>query len=216
MAIDSNGLKRDGYAVVRGIPETHLIRLAQELGPLRADPRSPELVRDIRPQPADLAKKNTLSSRYGTNAFPFHTDTAHWDRPARYLLLYCVDPGEGKRTTQVQDTRLWCLDQGIIDLMCRALWRTGHINPRLCTLAESEQDKLHIRYDMDCMRPMTAEAREVKALVEISINASPAMQIDWQPEALLILDNRRVLHARGKSSGADTNRVHKRILIGEE
>jgi L-asparagine oxygenase len=99
MSLDARVLKRDGYSFVRGVRETDAIHIVQQLGPLRVDPRSPEPVRDIRPQPVQLAKENTLSSRYGTEAFPFHTDTAHWDRPARYLALYCVDPGEGKRPT---------------------------------------------------------------------------------------------------------------------
>src|SRR5258708_9304555 len=214
MSLDARGLERDGYTFIRHIRETDLIEIVQQLGPVRVGPSSPELVREIRPQPVQFAKKNTLSSRYGTDAFPFHTDTAHWDRPARYLALYCVDPGDGKRTTLIQDSRLWCLDDAERDLACRALWKTGHIRPRLCMLAESTENELTIRYDMDCMGPMTREAREVKAFVEARISTSATTQIDWQSEGLLVIDNRRMLHARGRSNGPDTSRVHKRILIG--
>jgi alpha-ketoglutarate-dependent taurine dioxygenase len=214
MLLDSRELERDGYTFMRNVSETNLAQLAQKLGPIRVDPRSPVPVRDIRPQPVHSAKNNTLSSRYGTGAFPFHTDTAHWDRPARFLALYCVDPGEGKRSTILQDTRLWRLDYAENELACRALWKTGHVGPRLCTIAEGTHGEVFIRYDMDCMRPMTKEAREVKTFVEARISSTPTIQIDWQTECLLVLDNYRMLHARGTSIAPDTSRIHKRILIG--
>jgi L-asparagine oxygenase len=214
MSLDARELERDGYSFIQCVRETDLLDTVRQFGPLRVDPRSPGPVRDIRPQLIEFAKENTLSSRYGTGAFPFHTDTAHWDRPARYLALYCVDPGEGKRPTLIQDSRQWRLDEDETDLACRALWKTGHLRPRLCMFAERTEGELAIRYDMDCMRPMTREARELEALIEARISRSALTQIDWQPESLLIIDNRRMVHARGKNNGPDTSRVHKRMLIG--
>ena len=81
-------------------------------------------------------------------------------------------------------------------------------------LAEHGERGLAIRYDMDCMRPMTKEARELKALVQARIARSEQMYVDWQPLCLLIIDNVRMIHARGKSDRPDTTRVLKRILIG--
>lgn len=199
MSLNARDLKRDGYSITRGVCQTdlvHLVHLVQQLGSLRVDPRSPEPVRDIRPQPVQTAKENTLSSRYGTDAFPFHTDTAHWDQPARYLALYCVDPGEGKRPTLLQDSRLWDLDEADEDLARRALWKTGHLRPRLCMLAERTEGELAIRYDLDCMRPMTREARELEALIDTRIKGTTQTQIYWESESLLIIDNRRMVHAR--------------------
>jgi L-asparagine oxygenase len=214
MSLDVSGLEREGYSFTRSVCQADLIDLVQKLGPIRMDRRSPDPIRDIRPQSIRSAKKNTLSSRYGTDAFPFHTDTAHWEEPAYYLALYCVDPGQGKRPTLLQDSRAWRLDDAEKDLACRALWKTGHVGPRLCMLAERKQGRLAIRYDKDCMRPMTAEARELEALIELRISRSAQRQIDWEPECLLVLDNQRMVHARGKSNLLDSNRVLKRILIG--
>lgn len=216
MPVNVRDLERRGFSFSQSVRQADLLDIVQRLGDVRVDPRSPEPVRDIRPQPVGSAKKNTLSSRYGTNAFPFHTDTAHWDRPARYLVLYCVDPGEGRRPTLLQDSRVWHPNFDETDLACRALWKTGHVKPRLCMLAELANDGLAIRYDRDCMRPMTAEARELQALVENWIHRSETTQIFWEAECLLVIDNHRMVHARGKSERPDTNRVLKRILIGGE
>jgi hypothetical protein len=95
MSIDVGQLELNGFVFARGVRETDLIGIVQHLGNVRFDPRSPMPVRDISPQLPSSAKANTLSSRYGTDAFPFHTDTAHWDHPAKYLALFCVNPGEG-------------------------------------------------------------------------------------------------------------------------
>jgi L-asparagine oxygenase len=214
MFVDAGELNRAGYSLSRAVCQTELIHIVQELGPVRVDPRSPELVRDIRPQSADSAKTNTLSSRYGTDAFPFHTDTAHWDHPARYLALYCVDPGEGRRPTLLQDSQEWRLNDAEKDLACRSLWKTGHVRPRLCTVGQRGGDYLTIRYDKDCMQPMTAEARDLEAIIDLRISRSAHKQVDWEPQSLLVIDNQRMVHARGMSSRIDSNRVLKRILIG--
>ncbi|WP_426411501.1 TauD/TfdA family dioxygenase [Bradyrhizobium ganzhouense] len=214
MSIDVSQLEANGFIFARGVQETDLLDFVQALGNLRVDPRSPIPVRDIRPQPPNAAKANTLSSRYGTDAFPFHTDTAHWDQPARYLVLFCVDPGEGQRETLLQDSRAWQLEDDEVELACRALWKTGHVRPRLCMLAQRSADGIAVRYDRDCMRPMTREARELEALVEQRIDGSEKTRVSWEPECLLIIDNRRMVHARGPSKRPDANRVLKRILIG--
>ena len=73
--------------MVRGVRETDLIEIVQHLGNVRVDPRSPIPVRYISPQHPRSAKVNTLSSRYGTDAFPFHTDTAHWDREHGFRMI---------------------------------------------------------------------------------------------------------------------------------
>jgi L-asparagine oxygenase len=213
MLLDINRLERDGYFLLRGVPEDDLVGSVAILGGVRVDPRSPDPVRAIRPQDVTSAKQNTLSSRYGTGAFPFHTDTAHWDRPARYLVLYCVNPGEG-RATLLQDTHAWALNEVERDLACRALWTTGHVRASFCMVAEESGPNLAIRYDMDCMRPMTGEALRLKALIGARIQVCNRVQIDWEAGSLLIIDNQRMVHARGSSARPDSGRIHKRMLIG--
>ncbi len=50
------------------------------------------------------------------------------------------------------------------------------------------------------MRPMTAEARGLEALIEFRISGAAQTRIDWEPESLLVINNRRMIHARGKSA----------------
>lgn len=210
-----NRLESEGFSLTHRVCENDLLDILKPLGNVRVDPRSPEAVRVIRPQPFSSAKENTLSSRYGTAAFPFHTDTAHWAHPAQYLVLFCVNPGEGQRPTLIQDSRNWPLGPAEYELACKALWRTGHLQPKLCTLAEpTSSSTMAVRYDRDCMRPMTAEARRLEGLLDVWISCASTVEITWEPQSLLVLNNRRMVHARGISKRTDTNRLHKRILIG--
>jgi L-asparagine oxygenase len=212
---DPNQLQRDGLSFTGGVSQLCLAALIEQLGPISVDPRNPEQVRDIRPQSIEDANKNTLSSRYGTDEFPFHTDCAHWHKPARYLVLYCVCPGSGNRPTLLKDSHAWELSDSEGDLACRALWRTGHVRPQICTVANRADGRLAVRYDRDCMRPMTAEARELSSRLELWLERSPTRQVEWEPECLLVVDNHRLMHARGKSNKADGDRWLKRILLGE-
>ena len=66
-------------------------------------------------------------------------------------------------------------------------------------MAERKASCLAIRYDRDCMRPMTAETRELAALMELRIGQTAQMRIDWEPGCLLVIDNERMVHARGES-----------------
>jgi len=65
------------------------------------------------------------------------------------------------------------------------------------------------------MRPMTAQSRELSSLLELRLEKAPVHQIEWEEDCLLVLDNHRVVHARGKSNKADSDRWLKRILLGE-
>ena len=200
--------------MVENVSADDIPRIASELGEIRVDPRSPDPIRDIRPQMTADAKPNTLSSRYGTSSFPFHTDVAHWHDPARYVLLYCVHPGSGNRPTQLQDSRTWDLEPGVWRAMLREVWKSGHFRPHLCTVGTQKDDRIALRFDVACMSPMTTKASQVKTCIDECLRTSRTIEISWQPRTLLAIDNSRMLHARGESKCSDPDRVLRRALIG--
>jgi len=65
------------------------------------------------------------------------------------------------------------------------------------------------------MNPMTANARRLKNNLDGCIGRSPVVDINWSEGSLLVIDNHRMLHARGKAIRNDPDRVLKRILIKE-
>ena len=207
-------LRETGYFQTQGVCQDDLLDVAKELGEIRVDPRSPEPIRTIRPQPIAEAKPNTLSSRYGLGSFPFHTDVAHWSEPARFVILYCESPGRGKRPTHLQDFRTWDLGLEGKRALLRDVWKTGHFRPQLCTIGKINGIDLALRFDEGCMKPMTASAWKLRKFLLIQIHASPIIDVKWTVGKMLIIDNHRVLHSRGRAYFPDPDRAIKRVLVG--
>ncbi|WP_186291574.1 TauD/TfdA family dioxygenase [Nitrospirillum viridazoti] len=61
---------------------------------------------------------------------------------------------------------------------------------------------------------MTAEAYQLKELLEGRIGIQPSIRIDWKAGSLLTIDNYRMVHARGDAVQPDPDRLLKRILVG--
>jgi L-asparagine oxygenase len=89
-------VERDGYALLSNLrPQMATEEVACSLGRIV---RIPDLlpssgiptVQLIRPREKSEVGDNQYSGHYGLNAFPLHTDLAHWILPPRYLLLRCL------------------------------------------------------------------------------------------------------------------------------
>jgi L-asparagine oxygenase len=208
-------LDRDGYYVLHGVDAEDLLVFARDLGRPERDPRDKVLVKDIRPQPKDVANVNTLSSRYGMGAFPVHTEAAYLPSPPRFLLLYCVSPGSGGRTTVLLDGAnlfgrmpkthrpgTWVVKAGRRPFLCDALWRKS-------------STEFGIRYDRECLFPRGPTARSEEQWIRELISESTPTTIQWAEKQLLIVNNIRMLHGRGGSNNDDRDRWLKRVLVAE-
>jgi len=190
------------------------LSMAAGMGRVTHDPRHPDNVRRISPQSLELANPNTLSSRYGLGAFPYHTDVAHWRRPATLVFLYCENPGRASRPSLVMDSRTWDVSEHERQVLVQGVWRVAFLRPFLATIAAANLNGLLLRFDPGCMRPYGRRALAAQEVVTARLASCPAAQVFWRPGDLLILDNSRMLHTRGEARIADTDRVLCRILVG--
>jgi len=75
--------------------------------------------------------------------------------------------------------------------------------------------RLVFRFDPCCMRPVH-DFFESERVVQDAIQQAKDVAIKWAPGLLLILDNWRVLHARGEAPQSDdSGRLLERVLIDE-
>jgi hypothetical protein len=209
-----NTLRDQGYVLISGVGLDNAVSMARGLGMITMDRRSPELVRRISPQPIESAKPNTLSSRYGSGRFPFHTDAAHWEHPPDFVCLYCECPGSGGRPTELIDTHAWKIKPQLRLSLLSDIWKTGFRNPWLCTVGSVKNGDMRIRYDVGCMEPRGTSAARTQIEIERIICASTRIMVTWSPKSLLVINNSRMLHARGNSTRSDADRVLLRILVG--
>jgi alpha-ketoglutarate-dependent taurine dioxygenase len=193
--------------------DEELTELALRFGRIAVEPRDPRPVRAVSPSTEGNARQNTLSSRYGFGAFPFHTDTAYWRDPASLLFLYCVDPGAGSRQTLISDAWSWALPAAEQSLLRRSLWRVDRKHGTFLTrLASRTHAGLNLRYDAHCMKAIGSAS--VAAAAVIQERAAPhAVAVTWATGDMLIIDNRRTLHARTVATQPDPERTLKRILV---
>jgi alpha-ketoglutarate-dependent taurine dioxygenase len=65
------------------------------------------------------------------------------------------------------------------------------------------------------MAPVTSGAMKALEIMRESIVTSRELSVRWRQGDLLVVDNQRLLHARGSAARPDEDRVLARILIGE-
>jgi L-asparagine oxygenase len=206
-------LEQRGYCTLEGMDPTGFLDFARTLGPITVDRRHPEAMRRISPQSESQAEPNTLSSRFGFGAFPFHTDAAHWRTPPRFVLLLCLDPGSSGRRTRLIDTATLG-DPRSREVLGEGVWKAAHRRPFLCRLIERSGTMVRWRYDPACLVPWSPSAIRASTVVPELISSSAVLDINWKVGDLLCLDNWRILHARSGTTVQDGDRCLARILVG--
>jgi alpha-ketoglutarate-dependent taurine dioxygenase len=210
-----DALQTNGISIVRGIVATDadLLHIAGWLGAPKAEVRDAVFVKSISPTPSREAPRNTLSEMYGLGQFPLHTDAAYWEAPPRFILFYCIHPGSGQRPTVLVDTRQWRLARPERRALQNEVWVIHRTHkPFLCTHSIADGHG-GFRVDYECMRPAVRDCTSASKVVASAIAITPKTHVEWQPGDLVVIDNRRMLHGRGKANASDQDRVLKRVLI---
>ncbi|MYF23220.1 MAG: hypothetical protein F4209_10855 [Chloroflexi bacterium] len=163
------------------------------------------------------SRPGTLSFIHGTDAFPLHTETAHWRNPVELVLLRCVSPGAGRRPTLLVDG--WDLglgDTAVAQLAQSLMIVKSGARSFLSSLADLGHQRTDLRYDSACMKPATDADRRILEGFEDVLAAARPHTVSWEPGQCLIFDNRRMLHSRAGSPVADRDRRLERIYISEK
>lgn len=156
----------------------------------------------------------SFSYKVGYDAFPWHTDTAYWNRPARYLFLTSSDASPCATLYQSFD-----VVRGAIPnfdyLMSRAVFlldvpgQKRYLSPRL----EGDGRISGFRLDFHIYRPMNEEASRVLDEVGAFLSVN-YYRLLWTGHNAVVIDNWRFIHAR-EAAYEDKTRILKRIYINE-
>jgi len=129
--------------------------------------------------------------------------------------MRCVHPGSGDRPTLLLDATQLELTSSEWRSLERAVWWVnsgGRSFP--ASIVQSHDDRKSVRYDTGCMKPAAAVFMESRQVLEEAIEMASPVAVVWEPDDLLIFDNRRVLHARAVGSDADRGVRHlQRVLV---
>ena len=207
-------LERDGYHLFDCDVDTSLEELALRLGRPIASVPGRSLVDVLVPKTQQDSQPRTLSYLNGAGAFPFHTETAHWRTPVDLVILKCVEPGAGNRSTLLADGWDLGLDSNKVMLLTRTLMvvRNGR-KSFLAPLATREDNRLSFRYDPGCMKPTAADDAAMLDTLQTSLSYGEQIRFTWKRGQWLIFDNRRMLHLREESPIPDPDRRLERIYV---
>ena len=204
--IDMSNLIKQGLAVIDASFDSDegFLDFAKRLGHVVPGARG-EMVQNLPARQKGEGPIGSFSYTVGYESFPWHTDTAYWDRPARYLLLY--SPVASPCATTYQSFE--AIKTAIPDfdyLMERAVFlldvpgKRHYLSPSI--------DGKGYRLDFHIYRPVNDEAFVSEYLLKNHLRHV------WSGKEVVIMDNWRFIHAR-EDAQKDKSRLLKRIYINE-
>ena len=213
----SDGLQQQGWCLIDWPSDKSLLTVARELGTPVPSRSGGSLVDELRPVRPQRASARSLSAIWGLGSFPFHTDGSAHRIPPRYVLLRLAPGAESQRPTLLQDFEALALPSATRRSLARDVWLVNGGRGRFLTSilnSTAVKGESVLRFDMACMRPRSASPEAARALQRAC--ASKPTRVDWESETVLVLDNWRVLHARGGATSAtdDAVRVLERVSVG--
>lgn len=191
----------------------HLVLLlSSSLGQPVSTRKNGCLVEELRPKDTKNAYLNSLSHQHSLGAFPLHIDTAHWITPCKYILLACIDPGEGGRQTLLLDTLSVRLSFDQRNAIYSEPFKVinGKSSFFGTILAEGRP---FVRLDVGCMHPTSTKGKEILDWFSSETQKENIKAIDWQAGKVLIINNWRMLHGRTSINIPDEKRTLIRITL---
>lgn len=192
--------------------ESEVLALAQSFG-VPVPGRGSRVVEILEPVAKTAANTNSLSALHGDGAFPLHTDGAHHLSPPRYLIFACEQPGASPVPTVLQ--RFDEID--LSDAERRAseaatfLFRNGRRSFYSTMLNPARP---FVRFDQGCMMPLDDDARAAMDAVVARAAEMTPQEHHWAAGEILVLDNWRVLHGRGRANDrASSDRRLLRVSV---
>ena len=176
----------------------------EEVSPRRGDPA----VSVLRPVSQLEARPRSLSAKIGLGVQPLHTDGAHLPDPPDILVLISEE-SSSTPTLLLRPRANRGFSGGLFAAACHGMFLVNGGRDSFFAPALSEG---RYRYDPGCMSPCDARAQSVVDYFGESLKLAHAH--DWLSGGrLLIVNNRRTLHARTSLTDGDEHRSLHRIAF---
>lgn len=195
-------LRQDGYASISRA-ENNILSIQKIIGYLGCTITQYSF---LKPR-TSTERQNSLSDIYGIGQFPPHSDGAHLVSPPDYLIM------RGSKSRKAP-TLLWpaCKllevlgsDANNAEFEVKRRGRTFGV--RFCTVAE---EGLRLRFNHDTMQPKNQSATNIHSWLR-EPDVEPVV-IDWETTSLLVVNNRTVLHGRGRNEVNDAGFLRRWTL----
>ena len=203
-----------GWAEVDEIQSTEaLLILAESLGKIILHPDG-NYLNLVKPKSSQKAINGSFSNKYGYGEFPFHTDTAFWLRPARYIVMTSLLASDTDTVIISLGQLINMLSNNVQALAKSAIFSVKTTQVSYYTRAILENALSDgIRFDSCCMSPANKSARYLQEnIIETSQKIEPA-KIRWSGSNAVIIDNWKDLHGRKAIEQEFESRTLARIYV---
>jgi hypothetical protein len=223
MDIKSELTKKGFVFIPKWKPDVGIEYLAQELGKVVdvSDYLGYEKIpnaQKIRPKKQSTSLNNQYSGKFGLNAFPFHTDLAHWSKPPNFLILRCIR-GFGEVSTKILPIKY------IHNQLEAAGLRRAVAKPRingnnqtscLLPLQFTMNNKKCIRWDSLFLEPVNKNVKRIHDIMLKDETWDMAIEIKLiNPGDTLILNNHSNFHARSSVPEGCYDRELERVYFNQ-
>lgn len=165
-------------------------------------------ISELKPMSRADASPNSISSGYGNDRQPLHVDGAHLELPPTLIFMWCLEPSDTPTLLYRDPIRGMYGDatQGVF------LVRPGGDGKDFLAPAYENNG---LRFDPQCMVPMDSYSSRL-----LRVLANPEedrlFRVTWDsPGKILVINNRKILHAREVVADGDENRVLYRMACAE-
>lgn len=206
-------IDRNGYATL-DVADTGMSiqEIASMIGNIVPGERG-EVIQELHARDRGEGRYGTFSYCVGYNQFPWHTDTAYWEIPVRYLLLTSNNPSPCATTFRTfrslasKINRFHYLAERAVYLL-NIPGRKRYLSPIF-----KRGREIGYRLDFHIYKPMNKEAQSLIELVSNELSEEYG-RIVWTGNNIAILDNWKAIHSR-EDAHEDKNRTLTRIYIND-
>lgn len=189
-----------------------LMLLANQVGRILPDDNGNK-IQYLTPKMTGQWIKNSFSYNYGLNKFPYHTDTAFWEKPTKFILM--TSKKKSSCETLLIDTKALfdSLQIKELNLFYNSVFtlKTPH-ETKFVSILQRENWNNILRFDPNIMTPFNLSAKAAVEIINAFIKEAKLITIKWTGENILLVDNWRFLHARS-ACRHEPERILKRIYI---
>jgi hypothetical protein len=190
-------IDKDGWIEIKGFNSNdELINVANQIGSIISHPDGNE-INILNPKNSSESIKGTFSDKYEFNKFPLHTDTAFWAKPARYILMKSESFSDcDSLIIRTSDILNLMSNEDLINAR-KSIFLIKTINHRHYSSVLFKENGIEgFRYDPLCMNPINESAKKTKQRINEILNRIIPVNIKWNGENTIIIDNWKTLHGR--------------------
>lgn len=210
-----------GYAVIPRLDpvsstDSVALRLGAVMNVSELLPNVPR-VQTLCPRKPSRQLRNQYSGTYGTEAFPLHSDLAHWYRPPRYLLLRCKVGVKDVQTTLVSYSTIASVVGERILKQALVLPRRKRETQTLCPLSVvfDHEGTWGLRWDFLFLSPLNEAAKQMsERIASWRWGSDEVIRVNLlDPGDTIVIDNWKMLHGRSAVREDSMGRVIERVYL---